>query len=293
MFILRHFTIKNFDFGVSSTPCYLVRMIPRDFRDFIRDAYQSRRSSRPSLSLSAFAREIQMSPQKLNAILKRGAGLSSEAARELSLHLGLRRKDRERFVTLVDSYHHRSSLVRATAQAKLRDLFGEADVDAVSVDEFTPIADLRSVMAFLLVQTKDFKPDMKWAARRLKLTESDTAKTYDRLFKLGFLRIEGAKWLCDSSCFDVEASRATPSLQNYYRQLTLKAREFLDRESEEARHFASIVVSVSEGDIDFIRDEIDSFRKSLMVKLDQRTATADRIFALNLQLFPLDEARNQ
>lgn len=263
-------------------------MAEADFREYILNGFSQRRKLDPALTLSKFAAELGMSPQKLNSVLKQGSGLSTVAARNAAAGLGLTGEVRDHFVDLVDASHSRLMSARDEALERIRLYRAKQSIDTLTSKEFAPIASWESIAAFVLVETAGFKPNVEWAAKRLGLSVEKTKHIYDELFTRGFLRLENERWVCDSFTFNIEAAESVPALREYYSQLNLQAVEFLKRNPPDKRHFASAVLSVSEDDFDFIREEIEVFRKSLVAKLESRNRPRGRVGVLNLQIFPID-----
>lgn len=259
-----------------------------DFRQLMREAFSKRRQKDSRLTLTKFAAELGMSPQKLNSILNQNAGLSTESAKRAAKGMGLDETQADHFVDLVDSVHHRSALVRVEAKQRLESRQRAVIVDQLSAEEFRPVSDWESIAAYVLVETEGFRPDFDWAAGRLGLTAERTQKIYERLFELGFLRIEGDRWLCDSYSLRVEASEPVDHLRGYHLQMSRQAVDFLERNPPGVRHFGSSILPVAEEELGFIRDEIEAFHGSLIKKLNERVGTRERLCVVNLQCFPID-----
>ena len=105
----------------------------------------------------------------------------------------------------------------------------------------------------------------------------------------------------DTSNLDKLAKQLSPTISQdearnalgILKQLGLRrtielAQESLDRHKPEERDISSTVFTAEEADLPEIRHRIEEFRRALM-KFACRSERADRVYALNVALFPLSE----
>lgn len=78
------------------------------------------------------------------------------------------------------------------------------------------------------------------------------------------------------------------AVRSFHRRTIELAQESLDRHKPEERDISSTVFTAEEADLPEIRHRIEEFRRALM-KFACRSERADRVYALNVALFPLSE----
>lgn len=259
-----------------------------DFRSFLLEALAQRQEKNPRYSMRAFARDIGLSPQNLDKVLKAKTGLSSHAAEKIAIQLQLKKSDRELFIALVEAKHHRSKVLRLAAKSRIEKLRADLAFQKITGEEFNLISSWYHMACYMLVDLEDFKPDMGWVSLKLGIAEAQAKAAYDKLFEVGLLREENGRWRRDANKFSVSSEQASQPIQKYHRQLWAKAEKSLMEDDPAVRDFSATLLSISLSDIDFVKSEIDSFHKSLIKKISARPGVAERIYGLSFQFFPVD-----
>lgn len=259
-----------------------------DFRHYIEQALLARQQATPGFPISQFAAEMGLSAQQLNQILKRKSGVSPELGATLAKKLSLKGRDRELFMALVEANHHRSRIVREAAQKRLSELQAHEEFDELSTEEFSVISKWFYVAAAMLVDVVDFKQDYDWIATRLGVTNDMAKEAFEKLFQMGMVYEEDGKWVRDSEKFLVQTRSSDENLQNFHRELLSIADRTLATVEPSKRQFSSSVISISESDLEFAREQTDMFRRKLINDISQRPGNVERIYGLSVQLFPVD-----
>lgn len=86
-----------------------------DFRDILKEEHRKRASKNPSYSLRAFARDLDMFPTRLIAVIKGRYGLSPDAALKIADRLSFNVEQKNEFYNLVKLNHGRSKKQREEA----------------------------------------------------------------------------------------------------------------------------------------------------------------------------------
>lgn len=263
-----------------------------DFRYFITRALADRRAQYPTYSLRAFAKSIGMSPQKLNSILNRNAGLSLKAAIELSKKLSLSEADKNLFLALVEAHHSRSLTVRKLAKDRLNELQEfDSNLKLLNENEFEKISTWLIIAIYLLPDLKEFKPDINWIAARLQISMTEAETAVQCLFNNGYLELgPNNEWLQTSKKLAFFAKNKSPALRTYRKDLIEKAKIHVDSDELNNKCFNEIVVPIAHDDLEYIRNEFSDFQKKIFSRLANRTGSADQIYTIMLNAFPIDFA---
>ncbi|RYZ63512.1 MAG: TIGR02147 family protein, partial [Proteobacteria bacterium] len=88
-----------------------------DYRDVLLRHFELKRAKRPSYSLRAYAKDLQLTPSNLSDVLKGRCGISSAVASRIAEALKLGSEESAFFADLVESKHARS---RADREAALK-----------------------------------------------------------------------------------------------------------------------------------------------------------------------------
>ena len=145
-----------------------------------------------------------------------------------------------------------------------------------------------------LAQRPDFVADADWIANtlrpRIKVKEARDA--LDRLTTLGMLVEDD-----DGLLVPAEASIVTPpevthlAVNNYHRGMLARAVDAIDGFEPDERHLIAITVAAPEALVPRMKDEANAFLERMMSLCDDASADVDRVYQLNLQLFPLSSRR--
>ncbi|HVK60688.1 MAG TPA: TIGR02147 family protein [Bdellovibrionales bacterium] len=262
-----------------------------DFRSFLVQALKTRQEKNANYSMRAYARDLGISPQKLNQVLTGRSGLSPRSAEQIAKRLSLPQNETDIFVALVEAKHHRSKFARAAALERIEELRSDMSVQTIEANELKSMSDWYHWAAYVLVDLAAFRPDYDWIAGHLGITPALARKAYDDLFSLGLIRQEeNGRWVRDAAKFQLRSRQPSAELRNFYRQLWDIAERTLDSKPMAERDFSAIMLSVGLDDLEFVKQEIDVFQKSLIEKISRRPGNAEAVYGLALQFFPVAQA---
>ncbi len=260
-----------------------------DFRLFLRDVLKERQVKNPSYSMSAFARDLKMSPQKLSQVLKGISGLSVEAARETSKRLALDPSEADLFVALVGTVHARSHELKRIYAETVRRLLSLKSAAQKQPNEFAPLADALTWTCFLLVDTVDFKPEMSWVAQRAGASVEDCQKAFDRLFESGLIVVkDSGLWVQNHSLLQYAFPSSGPEIRKFYSEMLARATTAVENVPYDSRYNHVVMLPVSEEVYAEMKLKIDEFAQSLLEQYSSQSARATRVYACSVSLFPLD-----
>jgi uncharacterized protein (TIGR02147 family) len=162
-----------------------------DYRDFLTEAFHSRRSKDRKYSLRAFAKDIGMSAPKLSQNLRGLCGMSSNKAQEIATRLQMPVEVAKKFVMLVEARHGRSVLVRERANLELKMM--SPPVVLRSGDSRAPLTWYQSAI-LSLVNATDFQPEAEWFSLRLNISKELVMSAIETLKADGLLETTGSTW---------------------------------------------------------------------------------------------------
>jgi uncharacterized protein (TIGR02147 family) len=149
-----------------------------DYRHILWQEYQGRVGRHVRYSMRAFARHLAISPTHLSEVLNRRKSLSEETAADVAQRLGWDPQRTRFFRNLVRLEAAGSETLRAAIVSELgADRTGEGEAGEPAWP-FEPVAgdDLPESFAWYYLTVPDlfglktFRPDVRWIARKLKIT---------------------------------------------------------------------------------------------------------------------------
>lgn len=262
-----------------------------DYRRYLRDWFTARKAANPRYSHRAFARKAgQSSPSLLLAVTDGKRNLTPSTTEAFVLALGLKGEDALFFGALVqldqaetnDARNRAWERVRATRRFReARQLEGDA-VEYLSAWYYPAIRELATC--------GDFRPDPDWIAARIRprVTPQQARKALDLLLALGLVTVDAAGKMTPA-----DASVVTPhevaglAAFNYHVGMIERAAEALATVSSVERHYCALTVSIPQSLVPRLKRELDAFQERILDLCDGVDDPRERVYQLNLQLFPL------
>jgi len=158
----------------------------------------------------------------------------------------------------------------------------------MSLEAFRVVSDWYHFAILELTEIEEFKSDVKWIAQTLGIGAKVCALAIDRLKKLELL--EDNKGVLRQTAGFMATPSGIPSdaIKKFHQQILDKAQSALFTQTVDERDFSTMVFPVNEKDIPWAKDQIKSFRRQFLAKL-QESKPKTRLYALAIQFFRLQE----
>lgn len=140
-----------------------------------------------------------------------------------------------------------------------------------------------------LAWRRDFRAEPEWIARQLdpRITVAQARDALHTLLELGMLVADGdAVKPRDISVATAHQLQPLAAL-NYHHGMLDRAHAALDRLPGDQRHFLGVTVAVPESLLPVLKTELDAVQERLLDLCDQHVDQAERVYQLQLLLFPL------
>jgi len=234
-------------------------------RTLLKSEFAQRKQRNASYSLRAFARDLGLSHTYLSLIFHGKRNISPTV---LSKFL---EEDVEVFSKCVrnktSSYHY------------------------ADLDHFSLISEWYHIAILELSSLDDFRATPKWIAKKLGLNLHEAQLALDRLKRLGHLvKSTKQKWKKAQKKLFFEPGTPNKYIRKFHRQMILKALDVLDSNQPiECRDITSVTLTGDPKRIAGAKKKIEKFRKELSRYManGDGDGDGDRIYQLNVQLFPL------
>lgn len=259
--------------------------IARESATWLLNEFNRRKSKNPSFSLRAFAKYLRLSPSRLSELLSSKRTLTKTTALQIADRLEFSPLQKEKFLEAV-SNDYEATRIRKRKQNIFSPTI-QADFYELSEDAFAAISDPIHFSLLSLAETKNFKSDEGWIARRLKISTMKVRETVSRLSKLGLLQEKNGKLSCTHYNLTTTHDIPSSALRKGHAELLGKAIEAIQNVPVEKRDVTSVTMAVDPKKLEKAKKMIKEFRRKLMKELESGEKT--EVFALAIQLFPLTE----
>lgn len=264
-----------------------------DYREYLHDFYVFHKKRNPAYSYRLFARKAKLgSPNYLKLVVDGKRRITDRTLFQFARGLGLSRDEEKYFRELV-MYQEVSD--PDSKELHLRSLLKYQEKQRTPAqlksDRIKFILDWHHAVIRELIQSKDFKEDAAWIAKRLasKVTEAQARESLDLLIRLQMVkrnedgRLEPQEPLLASS--DEVPSHVLRSLHRTYLR---KAINSIFSVPLDKRELSGLVLCLPQGRLKEIKEEIKEFRKKLNRKygLDRN---GDEVYFVGLYLYPVTQ----
>lgn len=259
-----------------------------DYRQFLVDELQRRQKKNPAYSLRAFSRDLGIGSSRVSEIIHAKVGLSEERAVEIAQRLQLAEAEKALFIDLVQSEHARSNIAREAAKTRLKARFTSAR--NVTASDFHLISDWHNLALMELLNLDDLEHNTEIFAQKLGLRAEVVIETIERLIQLGYIRQHEGRWQAIESGMTAASEVPSSAIRSYHSQILDKAKKALHEKPMEERDFSSIVFALNSSQMDYVKNRIKEFRRTLVTELEEAPGK-DGVFCLSLQFFEMTEKK--
>lgn len=259
-----------------------------DYRAYLRDIYENRKESNPIWSYRFMASRLEIDPGQLVKILQGKLHLPQRAVGAAIRLCGLDGRDGAYFEELVRFARAHSAEESSRSFERLAALRGVASAP-IQVDQAEYYRSWHHTVVRALLGLAPFRGDWKTlGALCLPQLATEQAKaSVELLERLGIaVRDEqGALRLSDSH---VAPGEGVPvELVRQFQKDTIDlAKNALDTIPREEREISTITMALSESDIGLVQGWVRDLRRQVQ-SLAENTRDPDRVYHLNVQLFPV------
>lgn len=235
-------------------------MIQGKEKEWLLGEFKRRKSTNAAYSLRSFSRAVKVSPGRLSEYLGGKRPLTQKMARKIALELGV--------------------LPKAAAAAPAAQAYQPLESEV-----FAAVADWQHFAILSLTETKGFRTDEKWIARRLGISPLEARDSIARLVRLGLAELRAGKLVPTKKDLSTTHDIASAALRRSHAQSLSQAIATLEEVPVELRDITSITMAIDTRKLGLAKDAIKDFRRRLSLLLE--AGEADEVYNLNIQLVPV------
>jgi len=271
-----------------------------DYRPYLKEFYEYRReqtkgSLRPySYATFAAAADIK-SPNYLKLIIDGQRNLSPEMARKFAKAMNLTREETEEFVALVDFTQAQEPIERNRYLKVLADIRVRQQLKSGEIKQETweKVPSWVTWVLYALADQKGAGYDIQelFEIMRGKARPDDIRRSLERLLEAGELVkdpqtgeiAKGRELMSGSESIPVALIRKLQA------ELIYLALESLFQDAPQDREFGTQTLALTEGEFEQLKFELRQFRKRWTkdIAVNRTSEKGDRVFQMNIQLFPV------
>ena len=263
-----------------------------DYRAYLRDFYEFRKSGQRGYSYRAFSKAAGFSaPNTLKLVIEGERNIGAAAIEQFVKGLNLKGTMATYFATLVHMNQAKTDAEKESYFRQLQQLTPQAKRRDLHIDEVTYLSHWLYPVLREMISLPDFREDPYWITRRLVGSASVTEVSQALRFLIdgGFVIRDGDKLApCDNMVFSSDEMRNL-AVRNYHRQMLELGKHALETLDVSEREFGALTVVVPEDSVPALKERIKQFRRDLHAWAVHTISesTPESVVQLNIQMYPV------
>jgi uncharacterized protein (TIGR02147 family) len=262
-----------------------------DYKDFLADVYNQLKAADPNYSYTEFSEDLDLGKCKASYKIIRGERpLTVKAAKRIAQKLGIRNKERQYFVSLVETARTKHTSEDDDFK-KLIAIKKDEVTNEFSKQHLEFFANWYNAAILELFQLPDCRGDPDWIAQHInpRVSPGKIRKSLELLKSLGYLTDDGDGGL--KSCVqNIETPKEILGLafMRFHEQMIQLSKESLTNFRAKERHITGATLAIPAEMKETIIDEAEQFYERIM-NLANEQDHKDTVYQINFQLFPISK----
>ena len=264
----------------------------QNYREYMRDFYEERKRSslfswREFSKLAGFA-----SPNFMQLVCEGKSRLSKTGVEKVADAMGLAGADRDYFFAMERFGDARSDSMKLQAFNEMQKIAKENRLRVVDAEAFKYFESwVNPVLRELAPIMPGAKP-LELARRCIPVVSAaEVRHSLDFMCHAEFLKKIGEDTYVQTEKVVTGSSEAIPlALRSMNRQMSKFATEAIDEVPPEKRHITGVTFGISEETYQWLVQKLETLRQQV-VAMAAKEKEYDKVYRLNLQLFPLTKGR--
>lgn len=261
-----------------------------DYRAFLSDYYARAKEHVPAFSFRYFSKKAGFkSPNFLKLVMDGDRRLGPDSVERFANALGLNRDERRFFRHLVEFGQAKRNEDRNAAFERIAASRRFRQARRLDAGMFRYLSHWYIPAIREMAGRDDFREDPAWIAKELvpKITRREAQEALELLLELELLVRDpkGRLTRGDPSLTTGHEVRSL-AIANFHRQMLERAADSVENTPRDKRDISALTMCIEPQTVALIKDRIHDLRESILNLADADTEP-DRVYQLNIQLFPL------
>ncbi len=257
----------------------------KDYREFLKEIYVSRKIKNPRYSLVAFSRDAGFKSYHMSDILSGRYGLSPKRALHVAQNLKLKDVSKEEFLALVNLAYNKSPIDKKIAEEKLSSLKMGLE-KTVTDKDCSFFKDWFYLAAFEVFRKNGKIVDAQTLSDVLGISLAEANQVIQTLSPfVSSFEVNGVEVLS----LQTQSAISSTVLRQFHRQMIEKSLISMEKDPMSERHFTSFNVYLNDEQYLNLTTEIRAFIRKKISQYQDTNSGDERLYAINMQVFPLEK----
>ncbi len=265
-----------------------------DFREYLKAYFVDRKNTDSKFSHRWLAGRLDLSTSNFIMLVMQGKrNLSPLVRSKISEVFKHSRKEAEYFENMVNFIQAKTGKEKDLHFSRMTALRKNVKVDKIKEWQYEYYSNWYNPAIRELVADPDVDADPENICKLLQpsITPKQAKRSIDLLCKLGMIKKTGSRYVQTAHLIATDPEVNSLAVVNFHRAMGNLAVESLERIPKAERNITAATIYVAADAFDEVRKKIDDFRQELLALADS-VKRGDRVYQLNLQLFPLSKKRH-
>lgn len=246
-------------------------------RDLLTMEFLGFQAKNPHYSMRAYSKKVGLAQSAISEIIGRQRKITAKMALKIMTGLNL---SPDKITEVLAAYNSKKSPTELQNSPLQK-------FKTLNIDQFHIISDWYHFAILSLAETKNFKSDPVWIAKRLGIAEAQAEKAISRLLRLEMLERDpkSKKLKATGIQYQVDPGIATAALKKACRENLDLSSEALESTRFEERDFTAMTLCFDPDRMVEAKRLIKSFRAKFMQQMESKQKK--EVYKLCVQLFPL------
>jgi uncharacterized protein (TIGR02147 family) len=263
-----------------------------DYRKFLSDYYAEKKATTRHFSYRYFCTKAGItSPSFLKLVMDGKSNISIAMIDKFAIALKLNKKEFRYFKHLVLFNQSPDAQDKQEHYAVLVTMSNNVSQNILGSEQFEYLSKWHTAVIRELICQHDFKDDFKALAESVipAISQRDAHYSVRLLLKLGLIvkKPDGAYRQVDRA-LATNRDIAGPAIRAFNKSMIELAARSIDEMENTRRHVSGITMGVSRECYEVLCAEVEAFKDRVAAIVDN-SAESDRVYQLNLQLFPVGQ----
>ena len=265
-----------------------------DYREFLKDYYNTRKEANPAFSLRVFSDKIGFKAKDfISRVMNGEKKLSSQSIPKVANGLRLGKHETEFFAALVKfnqaetteernaAFEEMQSVLKVVRFAEKQHLLGHA--------QYMVYSHWRHLTIRSLIGMYGFDGDYEALAKQVHphITADEAKKSVKLLEDCQLIKKgKDGKYVLTDNAITTGDRTSRLALRGFHQHCLKLAADSIDRDPPGSRHISGLTLGISQEGYERIVERINAFRKEIAL-IAEEDESADKVFQLQFALFPV------
>lgn len=260
-----------------------------DYRAFLKDYYQQRKSRQSWFSYRVFSSGVDIDASYLAKVLAGTRHIADRFIDTVADYCGLQGRDKDYFVNLVHFGKAATGGESRMYFEKLLEIKGvrsrTLEADQYDFYRHWYVSAIRAVLELYPFHGRNYRALGEQLNPPISAKQArEAVQLLERLELIA--RDDAGRYVLTQTAITSGEHWRSVAIQSFQESTIALAREALDRHPREHRDISTITLNINERDVAYIREKIREFRQSIISYVNEQSAP-DRTYHMNIQLIPL------